>query len=397
MAHQRPRQLLRILDKRLKLFPVVGVLGPRQTGKSTLIRELLPSKRKIKYISLDREENKSLALKQPTLFIQGLESKSVQTVCIDEVQKAPVLFDTIKAEVDERKTPGRFLLSGSTEFSKKTGIQDALTGRIGLLRLFPLNLSEISQFESQNPLTTYSKKNPKSAPKESSLLLVQQWLERGGMPGIFAIRDESNRDALFSSWIETTCTRDLALFKITKFDPDLATRILTETVKLEHPDRTAIARSVGKTPRQIEPYLQGFKSLFVLYEIDSYKTGVGKPIFIPFDAGVAHYLGATVERRLQIFFLNECYSQFSYSGEPKPDIFYYQTQRGSYIDFIVETKELKYAVKLCHQEAPDTYTLRAGDAFLNKHPDHEFILLSPRITITKISEKYWILPWFAIV
>ena len=100
MPHQRNRHLLPILEKRLKLFPIVGVLGARQTGKSTLLRDILAKRRHIHYVTLDREEIRSQAQRHPSLFVQNLESSEYQTVCIDEVQKAPVLFDTLKAEVD---------------------------------------------------------------------------------------------------------------------------------------------------------------------------------------------------------------------------------------------------------------------------------------------------------
>ena len=394
MPHQRSRHILALLEKRLKLFSVVGILGARQTGKSTLLRELLPALRKTVYVTLDRDEIKNLALKQPTLFLQNLEEPSVKTVCIDEVQKAPVLFDTIKAEVDEKKRPGRFAISGSTEFSKKTGIQDSLTGRISLLRMFSLNLSEITDSAPAYALT-----NPeKNLSKKNSIKLrdVQMWLERGGMPGMFSVRDQNSREALFESWLETTCTRDLAQFNIPRFNPDLARRILLTIANVRTPNRTEIAREVGKTPRQIENYFQAFKALFVIYEIEPYKTSVGKPLFYLFDAGIAAFAGADINRRLQIWFLNECLSQFSYSGTMRPDLFYYESSRGSRMDFIVESKNIKYAVQLCHQEAPDSYTLRTAEAFLLKHPEIPVYVAAPCLEIHRLKSVLKIVPWSLI-
>lgn len=144
-----------------------------------------------------------------TRFIQNLEAAGMQTVCIDEVQKAPVLFDTLKAEVDERRRPGRFALSGSTEFSKKTGVHESLTGRIALLRIFPLNQCEILQGKSTFPLLSpFAKVNSQKSHSLAKLNDIQLAIERGGMPGIFGVREKNNREALFESWIETTCTRD---------------------------------------------------------------------------------------------------------------------------------------------------------------------------------------------
>ena len=393
MPHQRKRQVLSLLEKRLKLFPVVGVLGARQVGKSTLLREFLPQLRKIRYVTLDRDEIKNQAIQQPTLFLQNLESRDIKTICIDEVQKAPVLFDTIKAEVDEKKRPGRFALSGSTEFSKKTGVRESLTGRIALLRMFPLNLSEAAQCPGLFPLTNLMKKRGAHSAGASTLKEISQWLSCGGMPGIFSIRDESNRNSLFDAWVETTCTRDLGQFEIPRFNPDLARRILVATAQAEVPNRSEIAKIVGKDPRQVEAYLSAFKTLFVLYEVESHQSGVGKTLYYVFDSGIAHYLGSTEKRCLQIWFLNECFSQFSYSGSSRPDVFYYSSLKGSRVDFVVTTKKEAYGVLLTHEESPSTYTLRAAAAFRTKNPNIPVFVFVPGLHTRKEENNIFILPW----
>jgi predicted AAA+ superfamily ATPase len=375
MPHQRFRALLDVLEKRLSLFPIVGVLGARQTGKSTLLRELLSKKRKIKYVTLDREEIREQAIRQPTLFVEGLESAGMQTVCIDEIQKAPALFDTLKAEVDEKKRPGRFAISGSTEFSKKTGVTESLTGRIALLRLFPLNGSEIS------------------GEKPSTLSAVKLWTQRGGMPGIFAIRESANREALFENWIETTCSRDMARFRIPKFNPELARRILASVAKSEVPNMSEIARSVGKQSRQIEAYIEAFKGLFVLYEVPPIPSSTGKPLFYVFDSGLAQSLGSTANRCLQIWFLNECLSHYSYSGKSRPDISYYQSSKGSRMDFVVETKGSTFAALLSDEEAPSVYSLRAAKAFAKREPKTLILVIAPCLYRQKIAKGIGIVPW----
>lgn len=397
MPHQRDRHILSQFQRRLSLFPIVGLLGARQTGKSTILREILPKSRKVHYITLDRDENKMAASSRPTLFVQGLESPSIETVCIDEVQKAAVLFDTLKAEVDEKRRLGRFAISGSTEFSKKTGIHDALTGRIALLRLFPLNVAEIvgvkPRFPLLDPIKVASTKN------HIPLQEPMRWLDRGGMPGIFAVRDATSRQSLFENWIDAACARDLAQFHINRFNPDLARRILFETARADCPERAEIARALGKQPRQIEAYFEAFKALFILYEIDPYKTGVGKSQFYLFDSGIAASMGASKERCLQTWFLNECFSQFSYAGEMRPDLFHYRTSRGSTLDFIVEGKNTRYAVKLCHDETPSTYFMRSVEAFHTKHKSISVIVAAPCLHIKRESEDglIRIIPWSALV
>ena len=117
------------------------------------------------------------------------------------------------------------------------------------------------------------------------------------------------------------------------------------------------------------------------------------------DAGVAKFAGATQERRLQTWFLNELGSQFSYAGQMRPDVFFYATNRGSRIDFIIESKDTRYAVKLTESEAPGTYLLRATEAFRKKHPRIPVWVLAPCLHILQpgSDKDVKIAPWSSIV
>ena len=394
MPHQRPRQLLSLLDQRLKHFPIVGVLGARQTGKSTLIREMLARKRTLEYITLDREEDRAEAIRSPSLFVQELESKGRKTVVIDEVQKAPVLFDTLKAEVDEDRRPGRFLITGSTEFSKKSGIRESLTGRIALTRLYPLNLSEIrEQQATEYPLAAFgSHAGSKEGNRD-----IKLWLHRGGMPGIFAIRDEANREAQWDAWVETTCYRDLAQFDIKRFKPELALRLFGAIARAETPTRQQVAGMLGVLPRQIDSYLEALLALHVIYEIPPHPSGTGKAQYQLLDAGVARSLGASESRCLEIWFLNEVFSQFSYSGQSRPFVFHYLSSKHSKVNFVVEHKGRSFAALLLFEEAPQEYSLRAAASFRKKNPDISVQVLAPCLRSHRLEPGCAIHPWSAVI
>jgi len=213
------------------------------------------------------------------------------------------------------------------------------------------------------------------------------------MPGIFAIREESNRKALFEAWIETTCMRDLAQFRIPRFDPELAVKILEAMASEEVPNQLSIARKCGKLPRQIEPYIDAFQALFVVYKIPPFSTGTGKPLFHLFDAGVAKALGAGTERCMEIWFLNELYSQFSAAGKAHPRVYHYASSRGSRIHFVVEQREETYAVCLSNQEAQSAYSLRAAQAFSAKHPGVPVFVLAPVLQSHGLDKNIRIVPW----
>ncbi len=394
MPHQRPRHLLSLLDQRLKHFPIVGVLGARQTGKSTLIREILGRKRALKYITLDREEDRVEAVRSPSLFVQDLEATGQKTVVIDEIQKAPALFDTLKAEVDEDRRPGRFLITGSTEFSRKSGIRESLTGRIALTRLYPLNLSEIQEQEAGGfPLAGLGT-HPGSKEGNRDIKL---WLNRGGMPGIFAIRDDANRTAQWDAWVETTCYRDLAQFDIKRFKPELALRLLGAIARADTPGRHEVAGMLGVLPRQIDSYLEALQALHVIYEIPPHPSGTGKAQFQIMDAGIARSLGASESRCLEIWYLNEVFSQFSYAGQSRPFVFHYLSSKHSKVNFVVEHKGSSVAALLLFEEAPRDYSLRAAASFRKKNPDIPVQVLAPCLRSHKLEPGCAIHPWSAVI
>lgn len=118
-------------------FPVVAITGPRQSGKSTLAKAAFPDK---KYISFDDKYYRELAKANPKDFIKAFPDG----VIIDEAQKVPEIFDAVKLTVDgEKYTPGKYILTGSSQFRLKQNITDSLAGRVGLLKLLPFSIQEL--------------------------------------------------------------------------------------------------------------------------------------------------------------------------------------------------------------------------------------------------------------
>ena len=119
----------------LKNAPVVLVTGPRQAGKTTLIRHLDQDRA---YLDLDRERLRRLAREDPDGFVGDIPDR----VAIDEVQRAPALLSAIKVSVDEARRPGRFLLTGSSDLLLLPTVTESLAGRVAIIRLHPLTESE---------------------------------------------------------------------------------------------------------------------------------------------------------------------------------------------------------------------------------------------------------------
>lgn len=386
MPHERPRHLLPVLLKRLRLWPILGLLGARQIGKSTLLRQQLAARIGARYVTLDRKEHRELAGRSPDLFLKTTVS-GAEPLILDEVQKAPDLFDALKAAVDERRRPGRFILSGSTEFSRRTGIRESLTGRIGLTHLYPMTVAELNERPLATPWV-------QMAPgKGATVRDVQAWLDRGGMPGICFLRDPHERTESFEAWLETTCYRDIQQIAGARLSGELARDVLTAAAQVEHPTLAEISARLRVDARRVRRHLEALEAVFVLIRLEPHPAGVGKALYLPFDAGLAGHLGASLHARLRIWAINECLAQNEYAGKPKPRVRHYQSSGRSTVDLVVEVPGQTTAVVLSDEEAPGTYTLRPAEALLKKLPGARAVVLAPVSVTQRRGPRLQILPW----
>ena len=119
-------------------FPIVGVTGPRQSGKTTLCQSVFPEKR---YVTMDNKSMRSIAEEDPTEFINAFPDGAI----IDEAQKVPEIFDALKEHVDSTPYfPGKFILTGSSQFRLKENMTDSLAGRASFLQLLPFTIKELN-------------------------------------------------------------------------------------------------------------------------------------------------------------------------------------------------------------------------------------------------------------
>lgn len=132
------RQIAGIIKTQQSKFPVLALTGPRQAGKTTLLRELFADYR---YVSLENPDTRSFATDDPVGFLNQYNEK----VIFDEVQRVPALFSYIQGRVDESKQMGQYILSGSQNFHLLTSITQTLAGRVALFKLLPLDFKELKQ------------------------------------------------------------------------------------------------------------------------------------------------------------------------------------------------------------------------------------------------------------
>lgn len=130
------RTLENKIRKLAKGFPVIAIMGPRQSGKTTLVKKTFPG---YQYVSLENPDNRSFAENDPRGFLDTYK----KGVILDEVQRTPMLFSYIQTAVDDANKPARFILTGSQNFLLHEKISQTLAGRVAILKLLPLSIAEL--------------------------------------------------------------------------------------------------------------------------------------------------------------------------------------------------------------------------------------------------------------
>src|ERR1700722_3087246 len=130
------RQIAEELKKLAKDYPVVTVVGPRQSGKTTLVQSTFPKKT---YVNLEEPDTRNLATSDPRGFLEQFPEGAI----LDEIQRAPELLSYIQPLVDQKDQKGMFILTGSHQLELQEAITQSLAGRTALLTLLPLNLAEL--------------------------------------------------------------------------------------------------------------------------------------------------------------------------------------------------------------------------------------------------------------
>lgn len=349
-----------------KAFSALLITGPRQAGKTTMLK-MLAEREGIGrgYVSLDDLNMRDMAKNDPQLFLQLHRPP----VIIDEVQYAPELFTYIKIHVDKHHTPGAFWLTGSQIYRLMRGVQESLAGRVALLHLSPLSQREITgalprvfsvDFEA---LLSESKA---VAPVSIPDMFERIW--NGCMPGLIS-GQRSERDIFYSSYISTYIERDVRelsgtidALKFNRFVTAVAARC-SQLINY-----TALAEDADIDIQTAKSWLNILETLGIVFLLHPYSNNVLKrtirtPKLYFYDTGLVCYLtrwssaevaekGAMSGALLENFTISEIAKSYQNAGR-SPYLYFYRDRDAKEIDVVLEENGKLYPLEIKKTAAPD--------------------------------------------
>lgn len=271
----------------LRDTPVVVVHGPRQAGKSTLVRELLDD-RSARYVTFDDLGPRSAATRDPEGFLDAFDGP----VNLDEIQRVPELILAIKAAVDRDRTPGRFLLTGSADIFARARVDDTLAGRRETVTLWPLTQAEIEGVRPVSLMQWFDEGPLGVAPAAVTLADVVGRLLRGGYPEAVT-RDPRRRERWFTSYVDEVVRFEVAdrsnIEQLAEI-PTLLRLVAARDSGLLN--ASSLATDLGVSPRTLGRYLALLVEVFVVQLVPAWtpsarKRLVKSPKVVLADSGVS--------------------------------------------------------------------------------------------------------------
>lgn len=313
------------LNQAFEQFPVVVITGPRQAGKTSLVRRHFHH---AQYVTFDIPREAELARLDFDRFVRECR----EPLIIDEVQYVPEIFRHLKIAVDRDRRPGRFVLTGSQDFSVMKGVSESLAGRAAVLQLSTLSFEEIQQ-------------------TEGGRANVDSYCWRGGYPELWQ-RPDLDRDLWLGSYIATYLERDvrntLNIGNLRDFDRLLRAAALRAGRIVSYSE---LARDVGISPNTAKSWLSVLQASQQIFLLEPYHSSAGKrliksPKLYFCDTGLLTYLlgfadwdsvttspawGAVWENLV----VNEVRKHYLNRGK-RPAMWFWRTRQGEEVDLLIE-------------------------------------------------------------
>ena len=361
------RSIQSTLDDIVRQYAVVSLCGPRQSGKSTLVKMCYPQKQ---YYSLENPDTRALISADPRHFLNQCDLKA--GVILDEVQRFPELLSYLQGIVDAHRIPGSFILTGSNNLQLNASITQSLAGRVGILELLPLSFAEIA--------TSYS---------------VDNYLLNGFFPSVYQYDMDP---ILFArNYIKTYVERDVRqlinlrdLHIFQRFLKLAASRIAS-TINKE-----SLSNDVGVSQNTIKNWISALETAYLVFQLQPYfenfeKRCIKAPKLYFTDVGLASYLlgihsteQMNIEKMRGALFENMMVMELvkqQYNFGKESHLYFFRDSHQNEVDIVLQhrgklvpieikstatfhpalLKNLHYFQKLVGDRAPRAYLIYTGE------------------------------------
>jgi len=413
------RNITDVFLSKIKQERTVVLTGARQTGKTTLCEGILPQciNQPYTYISFDDPDER---LRFQNSAIAILESLDTPLVILDEVQKIPALFDSLKYVIDRQKRnlasqKKVFILTGSSQLLLLKDVKETLAGRVALLSLFPFSLSEVSE-SSPIPLLTRIWKQGKLEKEEvevsnisppekirSVMAITREHQVWGGYPPVWQMKDASDKINWLKDYRKTYLERDISdVGQVANIDTfALAQKLLcARTGQLF--SISEVARDLSVAVNTVKRYINLLVMSFQCYLVPPYYENIGKrfvkspKIYFP-DPGLNRVIlgemainsGASYETWVLSELLKWKHLQLV-----EPDIYFYRTAGGMEIDFLITGEEMLLPIEVKYSSQIANVDARNVESFMidyRKHAPVGLIVYSGR-EVVEIRKNIWAVP-----
>ena len=402
----------RLLTSRLRnlaaAFPAVVIAGARQVGKSTLLQHVYGNKADI--VVFDPVVDVENARQDSELFLANHRTPLV----LDAIQYAPELVANLKRRIDEDRTPGQYILSGSQQWQVLTSISESLAGRAGFLDLEGFCLAEAAGSQRSwlatwlaNP-AQFLDSNPKRLPTSRTLY---EHLWRGGLPDA-TLLDDSVIPDFHAAYQRTYIERDVRLLADVS-DWQLFGRFLRLCAALtaQEINRSHLGRELGVTPQTADRWLNLLRATFQWFEVPAYsgnavKRVSGKAKGFLADTGLACHaqllssptalgghplLGALFETAV----VAEIRKHAGAMPTP-PQLSHWRTNGGAEVDLLLERDGAFYPIEIKAKSNPSRRDTSGITAFRKTYPQlriEKGLVVAPIPEILQLSDEDWAIPW----
>ncbi len=403
----KPRILARTIKKAMKSFPAIVVTGPRQSGKTTLLKMLFAKSHR--FVTLEDPNVRMRAKEDPLRFLEQFGPP----IIIDEIQYVPQVVPSIKRAVDKDKKPGQYLITGSQQWEVMKLLAESLTGRVVFLDLDGFSLSELAETAGAGGwLKGWLETGSVSSAKKLNLpfgLYEQLW--RGSLPDAQFL--PSNLVADFhAAYQRTYIERDVKLMADIS-DLSLFGRFfrLCAALTAQEINYSELGREIGITPQTAMRWLNILTATFQWIDIPVYagnaiKRISGKPKGYISDTGLTcfsqaisapevlsgHPLWGHIFESAVVSDIRKQCRLFSTS----PNLYHWRAYGGAEVDMILEWNGTFYPIEIKGKSHPSKMDARGIHSFKKTYPNLKIasgLIVAPADTAYQLFDDVYVLPW----